>query len=574
MTTLSSPLRTRIINSTLWAAYGDALGFASELVDRFGLFQRTGFNAISETKPWNYRAGGRYGIPVKLPAGTYSDDTQLRLATCRALGTGAKFDVDSFSKVELPVFLSYALGAGRGTKTSAANLVRDNISWFANFYNSSDGNYLNGGGNGAAMRIQPHVWAASQHPDRTAIALNVARNTICTHGHPRALIGALFHAYQLLRALVSGVVPEPETWAEDLGELEFFPKAMSEDDYLGSMWIPEWERRSGISFSEAFIGAIGECRDYLRLFKDTVEFSETPAKAYLGYLERIGGFDSASKGSGTKTAILATALAWLHREVTPDVALKLCANALGSDTDTIATLTGAILGATSIQGPDDEILDRSLLLFEAGRMHDIAAGQKVDTFPYPSLLEWNPPRTGVDAYGRFEAGFAVAGLGPVMQVSGEEFASKDIVWRWVRTEAGQTLLIKSRAIVGQIEPSQISSYIVRNEKAPSAISPPAPTRARMPVAEPSREEPRKVARNEVRSETTQVSLFSQDETKRSRARGSSIDEWLITIEKSGFSVEIIGRAVVDLLDGPEGIERAAGFIGALARSKRFQRVSR
>lgn len=564
MNTHSSPLRTRIIRSALWAAYGDALGFASELVDRSGLVQRTGADTITDTRPWNYRAGGRYGVVVKLPAGTYSDDTQLRLSTCRALGTGARFDVDAFAKVELPVFLSYGLGAGRGTKASAANLVRDNVSWFANFHNSADSNYLEGGGNGAAMRIQPHVWAAAERPDRNAIFLNVARNAVCTHGHPRALIGAFFHAHQLLRTVMDGIIPAPETWAEDLMALESLPRIIAEDDYLGRMWMPEWERRAGCTFAQAFIAALTECKQYLTLFQETVSPADSSPTAYQKYLEQIGGYDSASRGSGTKTAMLASALAWLHREASADVALRVSANALGSDTDTIATLAGAILGAASTTEPNGEILDRDLITFEAERMHDIATGGNVDPFPYPSLLDWHPPKTGVDAFGRLDNGFVVAGLGPVKALAHEEFSSKDTVWRWVRTGPGQTLLMKSRPNVSQIELGQISSFFVRNESAKSSISPPAPTRARTSVAAQIRDERRKGARSEVRTESVQVGLFAQ-ETRENRARSRSIDEWLTNVEKSGFMPELVGKAMLEIADGPDGIERASGFAGALAR---------
>ena len=109
-----------IKKSALWAAYGDALGFITELTDEKGLKWRTGTSRIIKTIPWKRKIGGQFGVIVDLPAGCYSDDTQLRLSTCRAIRGDGKFDVEAFAKVELPVWLSYALGAGRGTKTAAA----------------------------------------------------------------------------------------------------------------------------------------------------------------------------------------------------------------------------------------------------------------------------------------------------------------------------------------------------------------------------------------------------------------------------------------------------------------------
>lgn len=615
MSTESAPLHKRITSSVLWAAYGDALGFMSEMVDRAGLVQRTGLDTVKDTIPWLYRAGGRYGIPVKLPAGTYSDDTQLRLSTSRALSTGGRFDVDSFSKVELPVFLSYGLGAGKGTKASAANLAKDNVSWFANFYSSSDGSYIDGGGNGAAMRIQPHVWAAAQQPNHREVTLNVVRNSICTHGHPRALVGALLHAYQLLRALTTTSVPEPDMLLEDVSALASLPGVMAEDDYLGRMWIPEWERRSGTQFVKAVTLVLDECREYIALFRDVLN-TFPPKAQYFEFLHRMGGYDPKTRGSGTKTAVWASALAWLHRDERPDVALSLCVNALGSDTDTIATLAGAILGAVHPQPPEGKILDQSALNFEADRMQDIATGKQVDAFPYPSLLEWKPPKTGLDAYGSFENGFAVAGLGPV-QVAKQEFTSKDTIWRWATTSAKQTLLVKSRPSVSPLERGQISAFFSSNPRPVGTISPPAPPR-RPSARTPGRDDGHKIAHLETRTELTQEGLFEKQKIEESRenerppesmprSRGLALhpdvrkpvdiearsepiqkslfgqqtidsrrklehaidDEVLGTVERSGFAPDAIGRAFLGIIDGPEAADdRAASFAMMLARRYR------
>ena len=117
MTTKVAVRKDRIRRSSLWAAYGDALG----------------------------------------------DDTQLRLATGRAIRPDS-FDVEAFAKVGLPVWLGCALGAGKSTSAAALNLSKPRTSWFANTFKG----WTESGGNGAAMRIQPHVWAArSRMPDQT-----------------------------------------------------------------------------------------------------------------------------------------------------------------------------------------------------------------------------------------------------------------------------------------------------------------------------------------------------------------------------------------------------------------------
>ena len=124
----------KVINSALWSAYGDALGFISERVPEALLRRRVKSDKVTETIKWRRRIGGRFGVDVLLQAGSYSDDTQLRLATCRAISADGHFDAEAFAKIELPVWVSYALGAGRSTKTAATSLSRDGVAWFSNFF--------------------------------------------------------------------------------------------------------------------------------------------------------------------------------------------------------------------------------------------------------------------------------------------------------------------------------------------------------------------------------------------------------------------------------------------------------
>jgi ADP-ribosylglycohydrolase len=178
----------RVRLSALWAAYGDALGFMSELTDQSGLLHRTGQDSVRTTVSWKRKIGGRFGPFVDMPAGAYSDDTQLRLAVARSIRGDGKFDVETFANIELPVWLSYALGAGRGTRAAASSLIRDNVNWVTNFYESDEQGYVSSGGNGAAMRIQPHVWSASNRRRPETYLQDVIRDTIVTHGHPRAIL--------------------------------------------------------------------------------------------------------------------------------------------------------------------------------------------------------------------------------------------------------------------------------------------------------------------------------------------------------------------------------------------------
>src|ERR1700761_9378835 len=108
---MADSIEKRVINSALWAATGDALGFMTELTDMQGVKRRTGETEVKTTVAWTRSIGGQFGTTMRFPAGSYSDDTQLRLATCRSLRSDGHFDVETFAKVELPVWLCYALGA-------------------------------------------------------------------------------------------------------------------------------------------------------------------------------------------------------------------------------------------------------------------------------------------------------------------------------------------------------------------------------------------------------------------------------------------------------------------------------
>src|SRR5262249_4453738 len=123
----------RVVSSMLWAAWADAAGFISELTDESGLNRRLKGRPLVEPVEWVRRVGGKFGVEVTLPAGCYSDDTQLRLATARAI-SGHGFDVEAFARVELPVWPAYALGGGRASRAAAANLAKPSTPWFGNFF--------------------------------------------------------------------------------------------------------------------------------------------------------------------------------------------------------------------------------------------------------------------------------------------------------------------------------------------------------------------------------------------------------------------------------------------------------
>ena len=422
--------------SALWAAYGDALGWISELTDARGLKRRTGGAALEGPVAWSRRIGGRGGVTVSLPRGCYSDDSQLRLATSRAIRADG-FDVEAFAKVELPIWLGYALGAGKGTSAAASNLTKSRAAWFANRFKG----WTQSGGNGAAMRIQPHIWAARSPQDAATFLPDVVRNTICTHSHPIGLLGAVLHALALAFAVVKGRPPAPDDFLAITREAARLPEVMAGDVEVASYWRTAFERESG-DFEQAWARAIAESQEAIAAVGNGA--TETAGEQYAQVVARLGLTEAQRRGSGMLTAVAAVAATWL--KTPPEEAIRIVANAIGTDTDTIATMAGAILGVVADHDPPVEVLDADLFRSEAARLTAIAFDKETSNHRYPDLVKWTPPRGRADTLVRTPDGaLRVVGLGPAKPF-GEEMSSstRGFAWRWVRVAFGQTLLVKHR----------------------------------------------------------------------------------------------------------------------------------
>lgn len=428
--------RTR--NSVLWAAYGDALGFISELVDEKGLRRRTSGAALDRLVPWNRRVGGRGGVNARLPAGCWSDDTQLRTAVSRSI-TNNGFDVDAFARVELPVWPSYALGGGRASKAAAKNLSTPSTLWYANTFSGC----YEAGGNGAAMRIQPHVWAS---PDLAeSLLLDVITDSVCTHSHPRAIVGACFHASTLAHCLRTGSPPTPDECSEIATKLTDAPSLIRNHQSLGSVWLALWERSTNDNFQDQWQTTIDELLKAIHQAKSAMSDTGCLAEVYKAVCERLELYAEHQRGSGILTPVAAAFLAMAATD--PYEAMVVAANELATDTDTIATMTGALLGVCHPdKRPPEEPLDGSYLLKDADRLVAISQGAQTDRHRYPDILTWTAPQTQADALVADSGQLTVDGLGPVKELDNELLwsARKDFAWQWVQTEFGQTLIIKRR----------------------------------------------------------------------------------------------------------------------------------
>ena len=373
-----------------------------------------------------------------MPQGCYSDDSQLRLATARSIRASG-FDVEAFAKVELPVWVSYGLGGGRSTTAAAANLGNRKSVWWANRFK----NWTNSGGNGAAMRVQPHVWAAPPPHNPETYLLDVVRNTICTHSHPVGIMGAVLHAQCLGHVMRSGRLPLPADLEVVLEQASELPDRIKGDSDLPN-WLAAFE-----AAASPFVPAWNEAVEEARRALDRVasihanDRGKSPQAQYACLLDALDLRNPELRGSGMLTALAAVGLTWF--EARPNEAMRIAANALGSDTDTIATMAGALLGSIADEDPRVEVLDASLFRGEARRLAQLAQGNKPSPHQYPDLLHWSPPKSRSDALARCrDGGLIVQGLGRAKALDKPVLSAGRFKWQWVKLELGQTLLIKRR----------------------------------------------------------------------------------------------------------------------------------
>ncbi|MDE2695313.1 MAG: ADP-ribosylglycohydrolase family protein [Chloroflexota bacterium] len=327
----------RAEGALLAAAVGDALGWPQE--DR-GRRVRAPAEAEPrlEFSSWWRREGGRYAAyEVEIGPGEYSDDTQLMLALAHALRAEDAW-WERWTSVELPFWLLYERGGGAATKRAARSWTTGKAPW----RQDNPASYFNAGGNGVAMRVLPHCVRGASSDDFSPIASAVTKDGIATHGHPVALVGALAYAYALWKAL-------RRERSLDYGELIADTRAsvstwsrLPED--LPTEWPETAERHIQVGYSrlwgmtvegmvgllDALEGAIGQ--GSLAFDRET--------------LESLGAFDRQIGGAGTVTAAGALYLASRYAS-RPAQGILAGAFSRGADTDTLASMTGGLLGAIS-----------------------------------------------------------------------------------------------------------------------------------------------------------------------------------------------------------------------------------
>ncbi|MBC9030785.1 ADP-ribosylglycohydrolase family protein [Sphingomonas sp. JC676] len=437
----------------LGAAIGDALGWPHEMRARRSKTRASDGGLRYED--WIKRGGGRFqGYEEQIAAGSYSDDTQLILAVARALRRNRKAWWEVLAHQELPFWTIYERGGGGATKRAASSWAQGTQPWHGKLAETR--RYFEAGGNGVAMRILPHAVRRAGEHSFAPLARDVMADGVCTHGHPRALIGALVYAFAMWSAL------------RHRGTLEFgqlIHEALSSSQEWGKLPSIDEQWRD---WAEVAHGSFDVERVWDETVLEQVRLLEQAAGAINAgaasfdeeTLTELGCFDPRVNGAGTVTAAGAIYLASRHA-ADPHEGLRAAALARGADTDTLASMTcgllGAAVGGSWIERYVDPLQDVGAIRLSA---HALLRGEGEDAELYrvnrKTLGAFTRSLTDVPHGGRAWLPIGVAASvepwdGIVSKVSSTQAAG----WR-LRADDGQTYFLKvfSRAGAAAREPSR------------------------------------------------------------------------------------------------------------------------
>jgi ADP-ribosylglycohydrolase/predicted enzyme related to lactoylglutathione lyase len=333
-------IQDKITGSLLGLAIGDALGWPSE--NRSMRIRPVGSEtALGSFFEWSRKPGGFYYAHEEIiQAGEYSDDTQLALAVARASCYGQKW-WDVFVNCELPSWTLYERGGGGATKRSAESWLNGTPPWNAR-KGSEVLKYFNAGGNGVAMRIVPHCIVGVGKNSFSPVASYIMHDGIATHGHPRALVGALAFGYAVWISLRNNTTLTYGSIIDDLLKNAHIWSAMPDISSAQQNWWLVADAAHKEGYSRTWMAAVSEMLALLRVCREAIDQGSLSIDKET--LTNLGCFDSKIGGAGTVAAAAAIFLASRHA-ISPVAGMLEAVLAEGIDSDTIASMTASLLGS-------------------------------------------------------------------------------------------------------------------------------------------------------------------------------------------------------------------------------------
>lgn len=320
-------------------ASGDALGWPQELRGN-ARGQRKPVPASADFRRWTRRDGGRFfPYEIVIEPGEYSDDTQMTLAVARCRRIEGSGWWHALTRTEIPLWTLYERGGGSATRQAAASWTKGIPPW-KNRDEKKQSAYFAAGGNGVAMRVLPHAIFHARHPQASSLLRDVVLDGVATHGHPRALVGAAAYAYaawwlmdleQPLRfgELVDVLLDSSSHWAS-------FP----EKEPSRNGWLDAANRLSNGQYENLWSQAAQEMKTLLEDVRHSLKIGAIADDEEV--LERLGCFGG-QKGAGTVSAAAALYLCARYA-AQPSQGILRAAFATGADTDTLAAMTGGLMG--------------------------------------------------------------------------------------------------------------------------------------------------------------------------------------------------------------------------------------
>lgn len=437
--TTTSP--ERAIAAFVGAAVGDALGWP---------FEGRAAGKLDATKwdgqfvHWRKRSGSRFSPRwERIDAGAYSDDTQLILAISRSRANERTW-WEHFARVELPFWTCYERGGGGATKRAANSWLGGVAPWDSEAKDVAK-RYFEAGGNGAAMRVLPHCVSHARDDDFSALAKDILADGVITHGHPRALVGALAFGYILWKSfkrvgtldygsLLRRCLEEVDVWGAfpDISHQwpSWFPAAKTHVQDFGELWR--------LTVSEVL--SLG--RHAMEGLEDGVLSDD------MIVMKELGGLSPKTNGAGTTTAVAALYFASRYA-ASPLEGMRCAATSEGADTDTLASMTASLLGAINgmswlrsyeelLQDVDYIRQTAEQLVFMRKTEATCSQVTKRDLTEFKALLQGKDAPTGLS----LPIGLRISSVERREERHGERVSET----RVVATDAGLTLFVPSGAV--------------------------------------------------------------------------------------------------------------------------------
>ncbi|MCK9267043.1 ADP-ribosylglycohydrolase family protein [bacterium] len=384
-------LKSKFKGCLLLGAIGDALGLLTERVkSEDALYKNCGHRIIDQFHD-KIPNRGRFRDQLNIiPAGTYSDDTQLTLAVARSIQPGKVVDHDYFATKELPLFQYYKVGAGTSTLLAATNIQKKSSAWNNNFYHIKKKQFVNTGSNGVAMRIAPI--ALVFHNDLKLMKEYLFGSGIVTHGHPKALIGAMF--YGLIIKKLLDFEPKDFTPVSFLQDLianvvkDLQPSFLVDPDLIS--WEKTWDAKAApkkfkAEYDSTLKGLVKDLKDLHVLFKQKTDLQT--------YYNKYDMYHKPNKTNGTNTVLTALYNLCINHK-SPEDAIVQAVNIIKTDTDTIAGILGGMLGAlygdNAIPTKWLSVQDKEYILHLADHLCKISEGSAIASSANNKYITFDP----------------------------------------------------------------------------------------------------------------------------------------------------------------------------------------